>query len=148
MGYTGPMLDRLQTTTLRGAEIGLCIVRVGFGMTLSLSHGVGKLGKLESFTDKVAAQGIWLAEVTAPAAAVSEALGGLLLALGLFTRPAAVFVVATMLVAAFVAHAGDPFSRRELALAYACLGVALAVAGPGRFSLDGLWRAHRRGGPA
>lgn len=142
------MLDGLQRTTPRSAEIGLAVVRVGFGLTLFLSHGIGKLGNLAAFTGSVAAKGIWLAELTAPAAALSEAFGGLLLALGLFTRPAAFFVLVTMLVAAFVVHAGDPFGRRELALAYACVGVAMLIAGAGRFSLDGLWRARRAGRPS
>jgi putative oxidoreductase len=75
---------------------------------------------------------------------LSEVLGGLLLALGLFARPAAACVAVTMLVAAFVVHAGDPFGRRELALAYACVAIGVLLAGPGRYSLDAWWRSRRR----
>lgn len=66
-----------------------------------------------------------------------------LLVLGLGTRLAAVPLLITMLVAALVIHAGDPFGRRELALAYAVSALVLAVAGGGRFSLDA-WIASRR----
>jgi putative oxidoreductase len=138
------MLDRLQDTTVASSALGLGVIRVGFGVTLALAHGFGKLRDLGEFTGKVVAKGIWLAEVMAPAAVLSEVLGGLLLALGLFARPAAACVAVTMLVAAFVVHAGDPFGRRELALAYACVAIGVLLAGPGRYSLDAWWRSRRR----
>jgi putative oxidoreductase len=43
-----------------------------------------------------------------------------------------------MTVAAFVAHAGDPFQKRELALFYSIAAVTLLLAGAGRYSLDAL----------
>ena len=98
-----------------------------------------KLGKnvtLGKFIKSVTKQGFPLPEVMAPIAMLSELLGGLLLAFGLFTRPAATFVIATMLGAAFQAHAHDPFSKKELALAYALVAAVLLVTGPGRYSLD------------
>jgi putative oxidoreductase len=41
-----------------------------------------------------------------------------------------------MVGAAFVAHANDPFSKKELALAYALVALVLLVTGPGRYSID------------
>lgn len=79
-----------------------------------------------------------LAEVLGPSAALSEFAGGLLVALGLFTRPAAASVLLTMLGAAFVVHGDDPFARKELALAYAVAALALVIAGGGRWSVDGV----------
>ncbi|MFM7232895.1 MAG: DoxX family protein, partial [bacterium] len=58
---------------------------------------------------------------------------------GLFTRWAALPAVVTMAVAAFVAHAGDPFGDREMALVYLVMFATVALTGPGRFSID----AHR-----
>jgi putative oxidoreductase len=72
------------------------------------------------------------------AAIFSEFVGGLLLAVGLLTRPAAAFVLATLAVAAFYVHAADPFQRKELALAYVLVSIAVLIAGPGRFSIDAL----------
>jgi putative oxidoreductase len=72
----------------------------------------------------------------APIAMLSEFVGGILVAIGLATRPAALFVTATMLGAAFVAHSGDPFSKKESALAYALVALVVLVAGPGRYSVD------------
>ncbi len=43
-------------------------------------------------------------------------------------------------VAFFMVHAGDPFGKKELAFVYLVIFTALALTGPGRFSLDGLIR--------
>jgi putative oxidoreductase len=85
--------------------------------------------------------GFPLPEVFARIAGASEFLGGLFLALGLLTRPAAVFVALTMAVARFVQHGSDPFGTGELALIYLVGAVALAFTGAGRFALDRIvWR--------
>lgn len=78
--------------------------------------------------------------VFAWAAALSEFLGGFSLLLGLFTRPAAIFVACTMFSAAFIRHAGDPFSNKEKALLYLLVAMAFFVLGSSRSSLDAwLW---------
>ncbi|MCC6216706.1 MAG: DoxX family protein [Polyangiaceae bacterium] len=125
------------TTTEPAPSAALALLRVAFGGTLALVHGWGKVADLGGFTAKVA-QLFPLPEVLGPFAAFSELAGGALVALGLLTRPAAAAVLLTMLGAAFVVHGGDPFARRELALAYAAAALALAVAGGGRWSLDAL----------
>ena len=70
------------------------------------------------------------------AAALGEFLGGLGIAFGLFTRWAAFFMGFTMSVAAFVAHAADPFQKKEMALLFLTSGILLMLTGPGKFSLD------------
>ena len=52
------------------------------------------------------------------------------------TRPAAFFVSATMIVAAFVRHADDPFGSAEKAYLYLVIGLVYLVLGSGRLSLD------------
>jgi putative oxidoreductase len=122
-------------------DIGLLVLRCWFGVVLALSHGRPKVADLPAFVENVAAKGIPLPGLLAPAAALSELVGGLLLAVGLFARPAALTVLATMLVAAFYVHAADPFMKKELALAYGVAALVVLVAGPGKLSLDHrLWR--------
>jgi putative oxidoreductase len=41
-----------------------------------------------------------------------------------------------MLVAAFIAHAGDPFSGKEKALMYAAGFLAISLLGAGKYSID------------
>jgi putative oxidoreductase len=115
---------------------GLLLLRLGFGLTLAFGHGINKLFSLGKFIRNVERHGFPLPEVMGPIALLSELGGGILLALGLATRPAATLVIATMLGAAFKVHANDPFSKKELALAYALAALVLLVAGPGRYSVD------------
>lgn len=117
-------------------DSGLLVLRVGFGLALALAHGFGKVSSPERFLQSLAAKDFPLPGFFGWAAIASEFLGGLLLALGLLTRPAAAFVLITLGVAAFDIHAHDPFAKRELALAYVAVALALLIAGPGRFSLD------------
>lgn len=117
-------------------HLGLLLLRLWFGLVLAFGHGVGKLGKYEKFVAGVGRDGIPLPELTAPFAIASELAGGILLALGLFTRTAAVAIAGTMLVAAFWAHASDPFMDKEFPLAYAVAAIVVLVSGPGKYSLD------------
>ena len=128
-------LRSLLGTTLRTVDLGLLLLRVWVGAVLALEHGWGKVSDLGTFTSNIAAR-VPFAGVLAPAAALSEFAGGLLLVVGLATRPAAAFILATMSVAVFRFHAADPFGKKELALAYGVAALALLVAGPGRLSAD------------
>ena len=76
------------------------------------------------------------------AAGTIETLGGLLIMLGLFTRPAAFIASGEMAVAYFMAHAPQGFfpilNRGELAVLYCFVFLYLAAAGPGPWSLDAM----------
>jgi putative oxidoreductase len=70
-------------------------------------------------------------------AAASEVGGGLLLALGLFTRPACFFLSGTMIVATLMhVSSGDPFVKYSHALESAILFFSFLFIGPGKISLD------------
>jgi putative oxidoreductase len=77
-------------------------------------------------------------------AGILELFGGLLLVLGLFTRPIAFLLSGQMAVAYFMAHAPHGFwpiiNRGELAVLYCFVFLYLAVAGAGSWSLDHLLR--------
>jgi putative oxidoreductase len=118
----------------------LLILRLWFGLVMAFAHGLRKVTDLSAFAESVGKRGIPFPELTGAFAAASEFLGGVLLAAGLLTRPAAVCLLLTMLVAAFYVHAGDPFSKQELALAYGVAALAVAISGPGRYSIDGWLR--------
>jgi putative oxidoreductase len=76
-------------------------------------------------------------------AGVLELFGGLLLLLGLFTRPVAFVLSGLMAFAYFIAHAPHGFwpllNRGELAALYSFVFLYLAAAGGGPWSLD-QWR--------
>ncbi len=73
-------------------------------------------------------------------AGILEFFGGLLVALGLFTRPVAFILSGLMAVAYFMAHAPKGFwplqNRGELAMIWSFVFLYLAVAGGGTWSLD------------
>jgi putative oxidoreductase len=77
-----------------------------------------------------------------------ELFGGILLLIGLFTRPVAFILSGEMSFAYFLSHAPHGFwpivNRGELAALYAFLFLYLAVAGGGSWSIDNRWR--RQGG--
>ena len=67
-----------------------------------------------------------LAELVAPA----------LMIVGFKTRWAAIPAAFTMGVAAFVVHGSDPLGDKELALLYLICFTAVALVGPGKWSVD------------
>jgi len=77
-----------------------------------------------------------------------EFFGGILIVLGLFTRPVAFILAGEMAVAYFMAHFPRAFwpiqNGGELAALYCFIFLLFAAAGGGRFSLDGLMAARRR----
>lgn len=125
-------------------DIGLLILRVSFGLALALTHGLGKLPPSARFIAGVEEMGFPLPALFAWAAGFAEFGGGILLALGLLTRPAALLIAVNMFVAVFIRQAGDPFGERELAAAYMIVAVCLLFTGSGRFGLDDLLRRRNR----
>lgn len=75
-------------------------------------------------------------------AGVLEFFGGIMIILGLFTRPVAFILAGQMAVAYFMAHAGQGFwpiqNHGELAALYSFLYLFLAANGGGDWSIDGL----------
>ena len=74
-------------------------------------------------------------------AGLLEAVGGLLILLGLFTRPVAFLLAGQMAVAYFMAHAPSSLypalNHGEPAILFCFIFLYLSVAGPGAWSLDG-----------
>ncbi|MCB9932629.1 MAG: DoxX family protein [Planctomycetes bacterium] len=136
------MLDEATRNASRG--LGLLILRVGAGV-LMMYHGWGKVQKIFA-GDFTFADPIGLGpELSLVLAAGAEFGLAALVVLGLGTRLAAAPIVLTMMVAAFVQHAADPFAKKELALVFALMFLVITLTGPGRFSLDALaWPALKR----
>jgi putative oxidoreductase len=126
-------------------DFGLLLVH-GFVGALILAHGIGHTfgllgsgGGLAVTGDYVASLGLRPARLAALALGGGELVGGTLLALGLVTPLAAAIVASLMIVAAFTDHRGHFWifnNGSEYVLTNGVLAVALAFAGPGRYSLD------------
>ena len=136
----------------RYRDHGLLIMRVGVGAVFMM-HGWPKItGGVEMWTGLGGAVGVFGIGF-APAfwgfmAAASEFFGGLLLALGLLSRPAAFFMLCTMIVASGMhISGGDGFARYSHPLKLVFVFAGLLLAGPGKYSIDaGISRVLRGGG--
>lgn len=124
-----------QVTDTWGA-VGLLVARLWAGLTLAFAHGWGKVPPSEGFVEGVRGLGFPMPELFAWAAGLAELAGGLCLALGLATRPAAFFVGFTMLTAGLGKHLDDPFGKKELSLCYLAFALLFLFAGAGKFSAD------------
>lgn len=120
---------------------GLFILRLGIGI-MFICHGFPKLRAGPETWAKLggalSAVGINFAPTFMGfMATISEFGGGILLILGLFTRPACFFLLNTMIVAtAMHLKNGDSFVKYSHALEAGILFFSLLFIGPGKFSLD------------
>lgn len=123
-------------TYTKNINLILLILRVVAG-TFMLSHGWGKLFKLIGDDPIKFADPIGVGVTASLALTVfSEVFCSILLILGTATRFAAIQLLITMLVAAFIVHANDGFGKMELALLYGAMYLIITIAGAGKYSVD------------
>jgi len=127
----------------RLADFGLLILRVYTGVVFVVMHGWVKFQNPSQIMQGTEAMGFPAPKFFGGMAIFAELVGGALLAVGLFTRPAAFLIASTMTVAFFKAHEGS-LQKGELAATYLAVAVCLMFTGAGRFAIDPLLRG--RGG--
>lgn len=127
-------------TGSQAGDFGLLLLRLGAGLALAFAHGMGKLPPAERFISGIQEMGFPAPAAFAWAASLSEFAGGLLVAIGLATRPAALFALVTMSVAFFIRHGADDFSTKEKAFLFGIVFLAIAFTGAGRYSVDAMIR--------
>ena len=132
-------MNNLNSLYISWAPRLLSVLRIITGF-LFFAHGAQKL---LGFPTPM--QGGTVSLMTLPGVAgVLELVGGLLILVGLFTRPVAFLLAGEMAVAYFMVHAPGGFwpllNKGELAVFYCFLFLYLAAAGGGPWSLDSLLR--------
>jgi putative oxidoreductase len=114
----------------------LSVLRIMSGL-LFLAHGTQKF--LSFPAGEMAGYG-WTFSSAGAFAGIIELVTGVLIALGLFTRPAAFLASGTMAVAYFMAHASQNFwpinNGGDAAILYCFVFLYFVFAGPGPLSLD------------
>ena len=130
-------------------DAGLATLRVVLAI-IFVAHGAQKVfqfgiaGVTQGFTQ----MGIPLPAITAPLVAGLELVGGVLLLVGLFTRPIALLLAIDMVAAAVLVHLRNGFflpNGYEFTLILFAASLALVMTGPGELSLDAMIAKCRRG---
>ncbi|MEX2574627.1 MAG: DoxX family protein [Balneolaceae bacterium] len=136
------MLRKLRSARLNefvSPDVAICILRIG-AAALIMTHGTSKLMRILdgdfAFGDPI---GIGAAP-TLVLVTFAEAFCAFFVLIGLWTRVALIPLIINMSVVVFIAHADDPFGRKELGLFFLITFVTLFLTGPGRYSLDRLRR--------
>jgi len=125
--------------------LGYPLIRFITGLIL-MPHGAGKLfgwfgGRgIEGTAAGFAKMGLEPAHLFAYVVGATEFFGGLFLAIGLLTRPAAVGMIAIMAVAVFHVHLKNGFfwfnGGYEYPLLWGMIGIAILFRGGGALSVD------------
>jgi len=154
--FIGRLYHLLITVASSFQSVLLLAVRLYWGWQFAQT-GWGKLHRLDQVTQFFTSLGIPAAGLNAGFISGLELVGGVLLAVGLATRPVALLFVGDMLVAyitadraAFFSVFSDPDKFVGAApFAFLCASLLILIFGPGRFSLDALagrWFTKRTGG--
>ncbi|CAN5540317.1 MAG: DoxX family protein [Acidobacteriota bacterium] len=122
------------------ANAGITLLRIFAGVSLALAHGAGKLPPTEGFIEGTAKMGFPVPGFFAWAAALTESVGGIFLALGFLTRLSSSFIIVLMCVAILRVHALDPYPKKELAFLYLFIAIAFMLKGSGDWSIDSFLR--------
>lgn len=121
----------------------LSILRIVIGF-LFLQHGTAKLFGVPHIAMFDGLQLVSLLGL----AGILELAGGLLILIGLFTRPVAFVLSGEMAVAYFMAHAPHGFlpilNQGELAVVYCFVFLYLSLAGAGAYSVDAIHSTGKR----
>lgn len=128
------------TPTGRQLGLGLLVLRLALGVVF-IVHGAQKLFVLGmgGTAEMLARMDIPAASLVGPLLAVVEPLAGVAILLGLLTRLAALAVALDMLGAILLFHLPNGFfvpMGVEFPMMLFAAGLALAVLGPGPFSID------------
>ena len=129
---------------LDSVNLALLVLRCGAGAVM-LAHGINHIyggGKIEGTARWFASLGMTPGIVHAWLASLTEVAGGIALVLGLLTPLGGAAVVGVMLVAIITNHRGNGFfifrpgEGWEYVMTLTIVGFAIAVVGPGEWSLD------------
>ena len=121
---------------LFNSDISTLILRVSVGGIMAFQHGLPKFqsyAKLsQQFPDPLGVG----SPLSLALVIFAELLCALLIVLGIGVRFVAIPLIITMGVAAFIVHADDPFSRKEMAILYLSVFIALFSSGAGHYKLS------------
>ena len=129
----------------RRVHIAILLLRVFTGLALctifeKFMPRDGIWGPQAWFIEDVANMGFPFPVFFAWAAVLAEFIGGILLVIGLFTRPAAALNLIVMIVATFLQNGGDISNKGLMSFTFLILCLTILILGGGKYSVDQVMR--------
>lgn len=128
-------------------DAALLLLRVGLGATLFLRHGLEKMTNFSEMARQFPDPLHLGATPSLVVALLSDAVASILVLVGLTTRAAAALAACNVAVAWLFVHHLEFFGKGEpgeVCCLYVCGYAAVALAGGGRYSVDGLLAGRRQ----
>lgn len=129
-------MKSLFSNHMRNPDLGLLVLRI-IGGGMMLTHGWGKMMKVFAgdfaFADPIGIGPTASLILTA----FAEVVCAFFVLIGWKSKFFSLFLMFTMLVAAFVVHGPDPLKDKESALIYFAIYLAIYFMGAGKISVDG-----------
>lgn len=117
-------------------DLGLLIFRILAVFSLLKTHGLPKLFHIKETMSHIPDPMGLGAEFSTYYAIFSHVFCGILIALGLFTRLGAFFIVSITLSGLLLVHLHDPNNVQDVPLIYSIVFGYIILMGPGKYSLD------------
>lgn len=125
-------MDLIKTN---GKDLGILVLRLLSGLLMIFPHGWGKAmgysNLMNTFPDPIGIGSF----LSLNGAIFTEVVCSLMIILGIKTRWFAAPALFTMLVAAFVVHANDPWKVQEKAILFGVMYLVLIITGGGKYSV-------------
>ena len=123
------------------SNVAWLLLRLHIGLSVAINAGIPKVRVFPAadwFIEQVAELGFPFAPIWAFGAAWLEVLGGIMVAVGLLTRPFALLLAVHFGVAAFLYHKAFPLIDLQIAQLFFWVFIAVGVIGGAKFSVDHL----------
>ena len=116
-----------------GAMLGF---RVAIGAAMIFIHGWKKVSDFAATAANIPDPFGLGGDISAVIAILANVVFAVLVVVGLFTRPAAAFILGVTVVGLLLVHAPDPWVVKDMPLMYSLAFGLVLILGPGRYSLD------------
>lgn len=117
-------------------DLGLLLLRLTAGGTMLLAHGIPKLMKYETLSQKFS-DPLGVGNFTSYLLIVfAEVVMAAFIMMGLYVRMAVLPLLFGMAIAFFIVHGDDPWQRKELAFLYMGMFTTLFCTGGGNYTVN------------